>query len=620
MDSTEKSGQTFSSLLEDDGNEEEELAQKLRKELEIKDRKWRTKTYKQCFSHSDAIKWMMEHKSVEEEAAVNTLNKIRLAGYIQHVVDPRKPFQVGQQKTLYFSFLEDRKSTPQKTQERQLASKNYFKQSKKLTPEIFTDFLHDTPEFQAMETKLNRMEAALNQMEESQVSTITKLEIVHQCTISLIHDIIGIAALLVLIIFFILYAIVPTLNQSRETMLITSLSGMFLIGVMIKNGLSLFSIWLQLDTCVIQAAEGEEAVEDYEVTGLTVAKRSEDTTRPVGLPGSAAIRPGKPVNLPDRRPSLLLKEPMLTNSFSRSMTLKTPVQQRLSSDLPHLSTWPNQPVLVCANTPVDASLKVHKYGNGPCPIGIPFEFSTDLFEGKCLVRLKDVPNSDAPEDDKIYFAGRRRLFQTLVQGRFKVPLPVSDVLTGHEFVKPLKNLPHPWIINAATNFIKKLAPGAEIQVSGNQPTMLASLAATSQVVRGDEPGNEPDLASSANQDILEDCSLLGGKFAKQRVSSLGRKLHLASPQRASKYTFDTETVYTFDFYQSLLDVKTYSLDLGLANIGMSSILNGQPIQSLCKTTGGKYLWSFQFWHESLLQVSNNYGGGDDDKSRKVKSN
>ena len=345
------------------------------------------------------------------------------------------------------------------------------------------------------------------------------------------------------------------------------------------------------------AVEGEDVVEDYDE--LEMSAPTKTATAAVSATGSAAIP--RPATLTKRQSSLFSKEPFLRRGLSRKLSTASTatVRQRQASDLPHPSEWPHRPVLVCANTPVDSSLSITNYGTGPCPIGKPFSFSSDLFEGECLVRLRNTNNSDAPELDEAYFAGRRRLFQTIVQGRFKQPLPVNTVLTGHEFVKPLQNLPHPWILKAATNLIGKLAPGAEIQVVGNQPTMLASLAATSQIVRGDEPGNEPDLASTV-EDLEEDCSLLGGKFSAGKVSATSRKLHLANPERAAQYQFDTETVYTFDFYQSLLNVQTYSLDLGVATIGMAPVLNGQPIQSLCKTTDGRYLWSFQIWHESLL--------------------
>jgi hypothetical protein len=276
------------------------------------------------------------------------------------------------------------------------------------------------------------------------------------------------------------------------------------------------------------------------------------------------------------------------------------INQRQPDDLPPPSSWPHRPVLLCVNTPVDSSLRVEpSYGEGNLPIGKPFFFESDLFVGYCLVRIKGVSNSDDPESDRDYFDGRRRIFQTVVQGRFKEPLSVDSVLTGHEFVKPMQNLPHPWILRTATNLIGKLAPGANIQVLGDQPKMLAPLAGTSQAVRADEPGNEPNLASEDG--IEEDCTLLGGRFASGKpISPSRRKAHLSDPTRASKYTYDTETVYTFDFYQNLLNVNSYKLELGIANISLCPTLNCQPIQCLCKTTDGRYLWSFQIWHEDLL--------------------
>lgn len=272
---------------------------------------------------------------------------------------------------------------------------------------------------------------------------------------------------------------------------------------------------------------------------------------------------------------------------------------REPKDVPIPSTWPNRPVFFCVNTPVSSHLHVPKFGTGPCPIGVPFQFTSELFEGQCLLRLRNV-TSDNTEGDAGYFRGRRRLFQTIVQGRFKEPLLVSEVLTGHEFVRPLQHLPYPWMIKAGTTLIRTLAPGANICVHSQQPVCMAIMAATSQTVRVDKRGDEPDISSI---DIQEDCAMMGGDFESGKVSSAGRKSLLSQPLRAQEYTFNTESVYTFDFYQSLLDVSTYSLDLGIIKLGLSPVLDGQPIQCLSKTRDGRYLWSFQIWHENLLPTS-----------------
>ena len=588
------------------------LAEALKEAIEIKDRKWRTKTYHHCFLHSEAVRWVQEHRHTDEIGAVSLLNELHQAGYVQHSVDPHKPFKVGQTKKLYFCFVDDDKSHINQQQKRSTnKTKAKILKNNKLTEEMLKDLFENSDEITALQTKLNRVTSSLSQLTQTHMATQTKLEIVHQCVISMIQALIATALLLSVLLFYTLVVVVPALNDYQATgmALVTLVIGTLLLcafGFVVK-GSRLVSVWLTLDNCVVQATEGEDAVEDYEMD-----KTPESSSAPA-MPPRRGLGSRK-------QSSIQLQEPMLRSAsqslMQKMMSFKNhnegniqadakKIQQRQASDIPDPSLWPHRPVMVCVNTPVSRNLKVEPaYGTGPCPIGKPFSFSSELFEGQCLIRLKDVPNSDNPTGDEAYFSGRRRLFQTVIQGRFKEPLAVSDVLTGHEFVKPLENLPHPWILKAATNLIGKLAPGAVIEVAGNNPTMLAGMAATSQVVRGDEPGNEPDIASTTEGDIQEDCSLFGGKFSGGNVSARGRKLHLAHPSRAAQYSFDTETVYTFDFYQSLLNTTTYALDLGVAHIGMAPILNGQPIQCLCKTTDGRYLWSFQLWHESLLPSSN----------------
>lgn len=581
---------TSASTLEVD----EEFFQALKENLEVKDRTWRTKTYKQCFLHSQAVDFVMRFQNCSEESAVRALNELRLAGYLQHVVDAHKPFKMNQKGKLYFCFLDDESSHIKHQQK--INTEKFLKQNK-ITSQILKEVVQGSDDFVALESRLHRLETLLERVNETGSLTESKLEILHQATISLIETTVVNAMILLVICVYTLYVILPSLHQSRLVQLGTSLLGTLLVAVFLLKSMDLFSIWLQLDISVVQAVEGSsDEYDDDEDSSITTATAAIPTKSASAIAG---IPQGRRALMHRKQSSVFVREGLLSKSRSQFITKDSEaVQQRLPSDLPPPSEWPHRPVLVCNNTPADPSMQIPDYANGPCPIGKPFRFSSDLFEGQCLIRLRNIPTSDAPDQDEAYFSGRRRLFQTIVQGRFKQALPVSQVLTGHEFVKPLNNLPHPWILKAATNLIGKLAPGAEIRVLGNQPTMLASLAATSQVIRADAPGNEPDIASV--EDLQEDCTSLGGKFSQTKLGSTGRKLHLSNPKRASKYTFDTETVYTFDFYQSLLNCATYTLDLGVANIRMTPVLNGQPIQALCKTTDGRYLWSFQIWHEDLL--------------------
>lgn len=608
MDVSSNSSSATTSSTNSSDDELANAARALQEGIDIKDRKWLTKTYYRCFLHSEAVSWVQLHHRKTEAGAVLLLNDLRQGGYIQHVVDPHKAFREGLTKKLYFCFVDDRNSHIRQHPSKGTA--NFLKQNT-MTKKVLKEVLQSSDDFLALQTKLNRMASSLTELTGTQVATQTKLEIVHQCVISLIQAMVSAALLLLGLLAYTLFVIIPNLNHNHDggssgvmvgtTAMATILVSSFLF---IAQGSRLFMVWISLDACVVQAVEGQGSMEDYEVDSKSSSSASASALPRRGLGSRRSSTRlneavlGRPERLLHRTSSTL--QMMLSTKKMNDGVNKKVVQQRQASDLLDPSSWPHRPVMVCVNTPVSPSLTVPTYGQGPCPIGNPFHFSSELFEGQCLIRLRGISNSDNPVGDDAYFAGRRRLFQTIVQGRFKQPIPVSDVLTGHEFAKPLEHLPHHWILKAATNLIGKLAPGADIQVVGNQPTMLASLAATSQIVRGDEEGNEPDIASTSDDEIQEDCSSLGGKFTTGKVSATGRKLHLANPERASKYTFDTETVYTFDFYQSLLDVTTYSLNMGVANIGMAPILNGQPIQCLCKTTDGRYLWSFQIWHESLL--------------------
>ena len=137
--------------------------------------------------------------------------------------------------------------------------------------------------------------------------------------------------------------------------------------------------------------------------------------------------------------------------------------------VPRVSSWPHRPILLCDNNE-----------GGPLSLGTPFDFETDLFKGKMLVRLQGVP-SDDPAADAKYFDGRQRRFQAIVQGRFKREIRVSELMTGHVFARPLKNLPPKWLVAVAERMIMQLAPSMQVQLRQKNPQALSILAATSQV-------------------------------------------------------------------------------------------------------------------------------------------
>jgi hypothetical protein len=265
--------------------------------------------------------------------------------------------------------------------------------------------------------------------------------------------------------------------------------------------------------------------------------------------------------------------------------------------VPPPSKWPHYPVLVTANNTKQHPERINVFDsqNGLVPIGVPFEFESELFRGTALFRFKGVPSDD--EVGSIdYFAGRERRFQAIIQGRFKEELSCADVITGHEFDESFRNLPPAWVIGAGRALIKQLAPNVQFDLNSSTPRFFSLLAATSQAISVDTI-NIPDIRS---REIPENCTAISDEFFQKSSSS--RKKILSNPSQAARFSYGTDAVYTFDFYQHLLDVSTYELNLGLIRLRISESLNNQPIQVLAKTTNGRYLWSFCVWHESLFSA------------------
>ena len=61
--------------------------------------------------------------------------------------------------------------------------------------------------------------------------------------------------------------------------------------------------------------------------------------------------------------------------------------------------------------------------------------------GCAVIWAKGVPSTPAQ-----YFEGQRRKTVMALQGRFKRPVSVEDLVTGQEFARPPRNLPAKWLV------------------------------------------------------------------------------------------------------------------------------------------------------------------------------
>jgi Protein of unknown function (DUF1769) len=284
------------------------------------------------------------------------------------------------------------------------------------------------------------------------------------------------------------------------------------------------------------------------------------------------------------------------------------------------------------------------------------DFESTHFIGTMMLRIKQACNNKNiaynDDEDQSYFAGKKRKFQAVVKGRFKTPLPMSDCVTGQKFERPAGKLPARFLVTAFIKFISTLAPQLEATMDSNKPRFLTPLVATAHTVLVSSPTtaiasskdkkqtpddvDENPIPHPRPQDMeeaieepssVDECSIMTEVAA---VDSAPSAIHLkvpdttnssaASRMKARKKVFntlaanksleprfDTTKVYTFEFYQHLLDFgDELAVDMGAigGKVGLSKATDGQPLKVLGAhrdPTNGELdsLWSFDLWHESL---------------------
>ena len=62
-------------------------------------------------------------------------------------------------------------------------------------------------------------------------------------------------------------------------------------------------------------------------------------------------------------------------------------------------------------------------------------------------------------------------------------------------------------------------------------------------------------------------------------------------------------MYTFHFWQHLLDMASLQLATPLMRIRLAAHLDGQPLQLLACLRDGREAWAFDVWHEALLPAA-----------------
>lgn len=241
-------------------------------------------------------------------------------------------------------------------------------------------------------------------------------------------------------------------------------------------------------------------------------------------------------------------------------------------------------------------MKVLGIGNNePIPLGVPFNIESALFKGKVLLRFRNA-KSDDPNAHSEYFQGGKRLMQTVIQGRFKRPIKMSDVYVGSVFPQALAGAPPPTMAKIMDAVISRIAPGLIMDLSSESPKVIALLAGTAQTMSIDSPGEEPDITLPVIQENV--ASSLGKSVATE---SKRRKV-LGNPKKAASYEFDTTSIYTFHTYDDAMDYGRGTMSIPLyGEYDIKPMIGRQPLSLTATTQDGDVLYDLHIWHESLSE-------------------
>ena len=112
-----------------------------------------------------------------------------------------------------------------------------------------------------------------------------------------------------------------------------------------------------------------------------------------------------------------------------------------------------------------------------------------------------------------------------MQGSFKEDVRVDEVLTGHHFVRPLRNLPLRWILRGLIALAQRLSPSIRIRDT-SAPFILSPLVSTANCIHVAESSQVPPLSPAAEP--VEDMRLLSPMLTMTAGRSLREEVFSCS--------------------------------------------------------------------------------------------
>ncbi|GMH32235.1 hypothetical protein BSKO_00069 [Bryopsis sp. KO-2023] len=521
-----------------------EKAQRMMESIELKDRQYHLKTYKNCFVGMDAVDWMVKEGLADSaESAVELGNRMREQGFFKHVTSGHD----FENKELFYHFTEMILDSGELCPTLPQLSREVVRIDRRVA-----DLLSQVKLHRSLNVALFEQASEQQQKLEGHAQVLSHRVVSLENSLAIQMLVLG----LILLVF---------------------MNGF--VGYILKAA-GMYLIWRGATTVHRALLEDDDSVDISGENATSCALL--DQLRDAGG-GSDGV---EATSAPD--------EPKAGGKGEASSSLK---QAKVSISPPTLEDymgWPDRPCLLRLNK----SVAYQHCLNGCDPdririnTGEPFFFETDIFKGCAALYVAGLES--APPG---LFQGRKRKTHLVVQGQFKRQMNFSEVLTGQEFDRKLLHIPAVPVLNLLLRMARKMSPSMNAGIDP-RPYLLSPVAAGAQIINCSKPGTEPSLDNP-----LEDMRSLGSKFTKSNgepLSGPDRKRLMSDQKNRANLYYDKENVWTFHFWQHLLDLSTFKLDMSLRQFSLSGHLDGQPLQLMAKSRAGEYLWNFDVWHQSLI--------------------
>jgi len=535
------------------------LACKMSKGVEIKDRFWRLIPFKSCFIGEDAVKWLVQEEyAADASEAVSIGNAIHDLGLLEHVTRDHK----FKDAYLFYRFSLDCMSESATNDGMSDArTEDDARARKEQTDMVFLHAAH-------IHKLQRRVSDVTNQSELLKFSIAAVVEAAgqNQRAMEAMRAEIKQLQAFVAGLCFTFAGVLAAQSTGGLVMYLVTVAALVMGAVMLHSNLVQHQRLAGVQKEAVEVLQALRFVDEGAGT-LVSSKPVEGQTGMLSLQRVMSSTLASCISQPASAPANqdAAGEGLAVGSRSLLPTMQEikdspdcPLLLRLKPDLPYQRT---------TDSSNPRSIPINRSGS--------FAFETELFEGRAMLWVAGLPSSPAG-----LFKGRQRKTSLVVQGRFKRQLPYCDVFTGQEFFRPLLDLPAKWMINVLLRIARRLSPSSMFGLL-DAPHILTPLVAGAQSIHvtaagsGEDP---PDLDAPAHENMQP----VAGSPAEAQMTSVQRKKWFSSAKNREKRFFETHHIYTFHFWQHLLDLSTYELDMGVAAFDIASSLDGQPLQLMVK--------------------------------------